>query len=66
MNAARYADMSDPDRNPNFRRCWTESNRPNKPLAMDRQADLLLSVGQHIAAEWLSHAAAKLRREGGQ
>lgn len=66
MNPARYADRSDPDRNPNFRRRWHEPNRPNKPLAMDRQADLLLSVGQYIAAEWLSHAAAKLRRDGGQ
>ncbi len=66
MSLARYADMSDPDSNPNFRRRWHEPNRPNKPLSLDRQADLLASVARHIAAEWLSHAATKLRREGGQ
>ena len=65
---AYCAGQSNPSENCQFRRRWTESRHPDRAMAMamDRHADLLLAAGQHIAAEWLSHAAAKLRREGGQ
>jgi hypothetical protein len=32
--------------------------------ALDREADFLLSVGQHAAAERLAHLAAELRQGG--
>lgn len=61
MDAARAAAMSDPERNPNFRRRWQEGPPPLADALREDQPERLGTIGRALLGAWRRQ---QVRREG--